>query len=87
VTYVCTKCGYHGAERSPHLAPRGSGQLCHYEPFQVATCVCGHDISQHVVSGPAHGRCVATDKLGFACCRCEAFDDRDVDNTSERSKP
>lgn len=84
MTFVCTKCGYHGAERMPHLAPRGGGQLCRYEPFEVATCVCGHDISQHVLKDGKRGDCLASDKLGYAICRCNAFDDRE---SQEGRKP
>lgn len=31
-TYFCNKCGYFGQQGGTHPKPKGSGQLCHYQP-------------------------------------------------------
>ncbi len=76
--FVCTKCGYSGEVDTPHLNPKGAGQLCHYSCIPIILCAnaeCGHDLSQHVKSGPSAGRCMASDRLGFSICRCNQFED------------
>lgn len=36
-------------------------------------CECGHCRDQHTKSGPKQGECLASDRLGYAICRCEKF--------------
>lgn len=35
MTFFCSKCGYSGEDVAPHLAPKGSGRTCNYQPIEL----------------------------------------------------